>query len=138
MSDASVRRTIRWGSLAGAMAAMLVLAGCGIHADRAALPSGPPASEIRIGLTEWAVAVPDVTAAVGDVVLIVTNTGASSHRLVVEGELGRWSTPLIPPGDTHSLEIRTATGESISLGCDVRGHDAHGPHDALTVAVGAP
>lgn len=115
----------------GMIGAAIVLPGCG--AEPAAPPRGPASSDIRIGLTEWAVSVPSVVAVAGSVGLTVTNAGASRHRLVAEGEGGQWVSPLLDPGEVAEMEILTVAGEVIALGCDVEGHDAHGVAAALRV-----
>lgn len=128
-----------WAVVIGAvLAAMAVVVGCGgQNGEPAAEVSGPPSSEVRIGLTEWSIHTGGATAAPGDVELVVTNAGGTVHDLVVEGERGSWRTPMIDPGGRTTLEIKTAPGETLALDCSVPGHHENGMHGTLKVAAGA-
>ncbi|GGH48013.1 cytochrome c-type biogenesis protein CcmH [Microbacterium album] len=95
--------------------------------------SAPDRSELRVGLIEWAVEVDADSVRAGEVTVVVTNAGASAHRLVVEGVAGHWETPLLHPGESHELTIRTEEGETLTMGCSVRGHEAHGPRELVRV-----
>lgn len=137
--DARAGMLSRRGALTAMLTGLggvLALSACG--PGDAAPPSGSATDDLRIGLTEWAVSVPQAVAVPGTATLTVTNAGASRHRLVVEGTQGRWRSPLLGPGDRAVLRVRTAPGEVLALGCDVEGHGAHAVVPALRVADGEP
>jgi hypothetical protein len=126
-----------------------LLAGCAAGADedaalqgQAAAPSsgaaGPGASAsdaeaVRVGLTEWSIAVAVPSVEPGKVTLLVTNAGGTEHDLFVEGRLGRWHTPDLDPGERTELTIRTKPGEQLRLWCSLPGHEAQGMHTVLPV-----
>lgn len=113
--------------LALSAAAGVLVAGCGVS-DEVVGPLGEPASEVAIGLTEWALVTGADGPAPGNVTVDVTNSGATAHDLVVEGEHGRWQTPVLAAGETHTLEIVVAAGEVLHLECTVPGHHSQGMH----------
>jgi hypothetical protein len=120
-------------SILGALVLATLLSGCGGSNDSTPVHS-PPSDEIRIGLTEWAIANGNAQAAPGDVRLLVTNTGATRHDLVVTGEYGTWATPYLHPGEQHELHIRVAGGEELALTCSLTGHHTQGMHANLPAA----
>lgn len=111
----------------------LLLVGCASPGVDAA--PGAPSAEVRIGLTEWTIVVaPDALAEVGEVELVITNTGGTRHDLVVTGAHGRWESPTLDPGERHVLPVTTASGETLALVCTLPGHRRHGMHATLPVA----
>jgi streptogramin lyase len=124
-------RPVRAAASVALAASFVALAGC------APTPVAPAptawSEEVPIGLTEWAVAVGGVHPAPGDVAFVVTNTGATTHDLIVRGDLGTWATPVLDPGERYVLRIRTAAGETLDLVCSLVGHEAQGMHTTLRV-----
>jgi hypothetical protein len=123
------------GVAAGALTVVLLLGGVGC-AGSPAPERGvvEAADQLRVGLTEWSVETGPAVAAVGHVTLVVTNTGATAHDLVVHGTRGTWRTPVLAPGERADVAIETAAGESLHLECTVTGHHAQGMHAELRVA----
>lgn len=121
--------------LAGLSALLVAVAltGCGAQADEPTV-TGPPRAEIRVGLTEWTIETGHAEASAGTVQLTVTNTGATTHDLVVVGALGKWATPLLASGESAGLTISTEPGEQLHLDCSVTGHHDQGMHTTLPVA----
>ena len=117
-------------------AAILLTPGCAATEQHAPSSSTDIAAVdvLRVGVLEWSVETDASSVVAGTVTMVVTNTGASRHRILVDGQLGRWETPLLDPGATHELEIRTSAGEILVIGCTVTGHDAHAPTDLIQVA----
>jgi hypothetical protein len=114
------------------LAATLLITGCACTPSTDATAQGA-ASEIRVGLTEWAIQTGDVLAAPGELTMVVTNTGATRHDLVVDGRAGTWRTPMLDPGERHHLTVRAEAGEQLRLTCTVTGHHAQGMHAELPV-----
>ncbi|WP_146252068.1 hypothetical protein [Xylanimonas oleitrophica] len=106
----------------------------GSHRGSTGTPAGEPASALRVGLTEWSIETGGAVAAAGDVTVVVTNTGATGHDVVVRGRLGDWGTPVLAPGEEHELRIQTEAGETLELVCTVTGHHAAGMTAELRVA----
>ncbi len=134
-------RVRAWRSWAApAAAAVLLLAGCssGAPDERGSAAGDTPSQrQVRVGLTEWTVVVGAAAVVPGRVRLVVTNTGATEHDLVVRGRAGQWRTPVLDPGDQAALAIRTEAGEQLALWCDEPGHRAQGMHTTLPVAPGS-
>lgn len=120
-------------SVPGALVLAAMLSGCDGSNDTTPVHS-PPSEEIRIGLTEWTIETGNAQAAPGDVRLLVTNTGATRHDLVVTGEHGTWATPYLRPGEQHEMDIHVAGGEELALTCSLTGHHAQGMHTNLPAA----
>jgi plastocyanin len=115
------------------LAAVLALGGCaGQPGD--ARDDGPVTDHVRIGLTEWTVETGGVRASAGEVTLVVTNTGATGHDVVVHGSEGTWGTPVLEPGESHEVVVETVPGEVLDLVCTVTGHRAAGMSTTLAVA----
>ncbi|MGI5187225.1 hypothetical protein ACQEVI_03670 [Promicromonospora sp. CA-289599] len=124
------------GARTVAVLAIALATGCTVIDDGEPTPgvSGIVTSTLRVGLTEWSIetsgAVPDA----GDLTVLVTNTGATGHDLVVHGEHGTWQTPVLAAGERHELAITTEPGETLELTCSVSGHHAAGMSAQLDVA----
>lgn len=103
-----------------------------------ATPTGPTTApedhEIRVGLTEWSIEIAEDLFPAGTFRLVVTNTGATGHDLVVRGRGGVWGTPVIPPGQSAELEITAVAGETLEALCTVTGHHSAGMHRLVEVA----
>jgi hypothetical protein len=113
--------------------AVVALGAC---AGGAPLPAaGPPATEQRVGLTEWEVVTEGRPLRAGEVRLVVTNAGAAPHDLAVRvGTEARAATPVLDPGQVHELAFSAVAGERVELWCTLTGHHAAGMHLVVDVA----
>lgn len=109
-------------------------AGCAAEPARTAAVTSAPSERIAVGLTEWAVVVA-APALPGDVLLVVTNTGAATHDLVVTGDLGEWATPHLAPGERYELAVQAQAGETLRLDCTLIGHHEQGMWTTLRVTL---
>lgn len=98
-----------------------------------AAPARPPSRAVRVGLSEWTVALSAPLAA-GQVVLTVTNAGTVAHDLAVTGARVDAQTPVLPPGGRATLRIAAAPGQRLRLRCMITGHAAAGMDRTVTVA----
>jgi plastocyanin len=96
--------------------------------------SGVVTSTLRVGLTEWSIETGGAVPAAGELTVLVTNTGATGHDLVVHGEQGTWQTPVLAAGERHELTVTAVPGETLELVCSVSGHHAAGMSAELDVA----
>lgn len=111
----------------------LLLAGC------AAAPSAvttDAANGIRVGLTEWQIALAPAAALPGEITLDVTNAGSAAHDLRVDGAAEPAGLPLLQPGDSATLIVRVAPGKALTLWCSVPGHRDFGMEARLPVTAG--
>jgi hypothetical protein len=118
------------------LAAVLVLGGCASGARTTApVPSGPPASELRVGLLEYRLALSAGTLAPGPVTAVVTNAGSSGHDLRFrQGGKVLGATEVLSPGGQEVLRVEVAAGAPVELDCTVSGHAEAGMHATLSVA----
>lgn len=118
--------------------AIVLIPGCAAADHQQRTPSASVSVDavdvLRVGVLEWSVEADASSVIAGTVTVMVTNTGASRHRILIDGALGEWETPLLDPGATHELEIQTSAGEILVIGCTVTGHDAHAPTELIHVA----
>lgn len=130
------RRTAR--AVLAALAALLTVLATACAGSTEGSPdpamSGVVTSTLRVGLTEWSIETGGAVPAAGELVVVVTNTGATGHDLVVHGERGTWQTPLLAAGERHELTVTTVAGETLELLCGVSGHHAAGMSAELGVA----
>ncbi|GAA1146090.1 cupredoxin domain-containing protein [Nesterenkonia lutea] len=105
----------------------------GTASASAAATSAPATSELLLGLTEWSVETGGITVLAGPVDVRVTNTGGTSHDVVIHGEQGSWATPALDPGETYEMEIFAVEGEELHLVCTLTGHEAQGMHTRIPV-----
>ena len=115
---------------------LLALPGCG-GGSVVAPPSGPPATELRIGMIDYRFQLSAATLQPGVVTVVATNAGSSEHDVVLtEGgtQLGR--SDVLPPGGQQTFSVQVSAGGPVRLVCSVPGHDAAGMH--AQVAVAAP
>lgn len=132
-----MRRTTTAAVPAALLATATVLAaGCTTSEGTAPAPgmSGVMTSTLRVGLTEWSIETGGAVPTAGDLTVVVTNTGATGHDLVVHGEHGTWQTPVLAAGERHELDITAEPGETLELICSVSGHHAAGMSAELDVA----
>ncbi|CCG03951.1 copper-binding protein [Blastococcus saxobsidens] len=119
-----------------AAAALLLIAACGA-ADPEPAPAGPPVSELRVGMQEYAFVLSAGTLAVGPVSVVVTNAGSAAHDVVLRQdgrELAR--SEVLSPGGRQVLDVRVEPGTPVHLECTLTGHSPAGMHATLRVAGG--
>lgn len=93
-----------------------------------------PASNVRVGLTEWSVDSSSPLLAPGRVSLTVTNAGTTGHDFVLEGAGTRVHTPVLQPGERMTLSVRLPPGARLRTACTVPGHASAGMRGTLQVA----
>lgn len=118
-----------------ALVVVLVLTGCGSGARSSApVPSGPPTSDLRVGLLEYRLALSAGTLRSGTIVVTATNAGSSGHDLRLrQGDRVLANTAVLSPGGSEVLRVDVLAGEPVRLDCTVGGHAQAGMH--ATVAV---
>jgi plastocyanin len=115
---------------------LLGLPGCS-GGSVVAPPSGPPATELRIGMIDYRFQLSSAAVRPGTVTVVATNAGSSEHDVVLtEGgaQIGR--SDVLPPGGQQTFEVKVAPGGPVHLVCSVPGHDAAGMHAEVAVAEG--
>jgi uncharacterized cupredoxin-like copper-binding protein len=115
---------------------VLVLSGCGSGAGTtAAAPSGPPVSELRVGLLEYRLALSAGTLRAGLVTAMVTNAGSTAHDVRFrQGDRVLGATEVLAPGGRQVLRVEVAPDVPVELDCTVTGHVEAGMHSTLSVA----
>lgn len=111
-----------------------LLSACGAS-DPAPAPAGPPVSELRIGMQEYALQLSAGELAPGPVTVVVTNAGGAAHDVVLsqdDDEIGR--TDVLSPGERQTVEVEVSPGTPVHLVCTLTGHSAAGMHASLDVA----
>ena len=114
---------------------LLVLTGCGGAETSAPVPTGPPVSELRIGLLEYRLALSADALQSGTVTATVTNAGSTGHdvRLRQNGKV-IGNTEVLSPGGKQTLRVDVAPGVPVELDCTVGGHADAGMRTVLAVA----
>ena len=92
-----------------------------------------PAHAIRVGLSEWTIALAPTVARAGRITLTVTNAGGTGHDLVVAGRDGSWATKELQPGQRTRLVVHGRAGERLHLWCSIPGHRLQGMDTHLPV-----
>jgi hypothetical protein len=92
-----------------------------------------PAHTVRVGLSEWTIALAPTVARAGRITLTVTNAGGTGHDLVVAGRDGSWATKELEPGQRTTLVVRGRAGERLHLWCSIPGHRLQGMDTHLPV-----
>jgi plastocyanin len=121
---------------AGVLAVLVtsVLAGCA-GGSVVAPPTGPPATELRIGLLDYRFQLSAATLAPGSVTVVATNAGGTAHDAVfAQGGHRLGGSRVLAPGETETFSITVAAGSPVHLECSLPGHDAAGMHATLAVA----
>ena len=95
--------------------------------------SARPARAIRVGLSEWTIALAPTVARAGRINLTITNAGGTGHDLVVAGRDGSWATKELAPGQKTTLVVRGRAGERLHLWCSIPGHRLQGMDTHLPV-----
>lgn len=116
----------------------LALTGCSAAGPGAG--SAPASATLRVGLVEWRIVTSSSAVLGGLDRFTVTNAGTTAHDLHVTGPGVHAHTPLLAPGATASLTVPSRGGTTLTLTCEVVGHDAAGMHAtiAVTGSPGAP
>jgi plastocyanin len=115
---------------------LVVLTGCS-GGSVVAPPSGPPATELRLGMIDYRFQLSAATLQPGTVLVVATNAGSSEHDVVLteDGtEIGR--SAVLPPGGQQTFSVQVTVGGPVHLECSVPGHDAAGMHADVAVARG--
>lgn len=118
--------------LAAAAFAATAANGCGAGQPIAA-GTAPPGSTLRVGLVEWRIVTSSRAVTAGGDQITVTNTGTTGHDLHVTGPGVHAHTPTLPPGGTATLTITTRAGTTLTLTCELPGHEAAGMHTTLAL-----
>lgn len=88
---------------------------------------------VKVGESEFKITPTDGTAAAGNVVLAVSNTGQIPHQLEVEGNgLKEQKTAVISPGGSAKLAVKLKPGK-YEWYCPIPGHKQQGMQGTLTV-----
>ena len=121
----------------------LVLGGCAEEQEGAAGAAAPPVgsgggdaahgADLRVGLTEWTIALARRSVHPGPLTLLVTNAGATEHDVVVRGRAGEWHSRELAPGEQQRLGVVARPGETLTLWCAEPGHEAQGMRTTLAV-----
>lgn len=120
--------------------ALLLLAGCG-GGSVVPPPSGPPETELRVGLLDYRFQLSAAALRPGEVTVVATDAGSSEHDVVFSEdgtEIGR--SRILAPGEQQTFVIRVAPGGPVHLECTLPGHAAAGMRATVDVTQtgGAP
>lgn len=118
-------------TLVALVAGGTLVAGC--SATGASTGSAPASAALRVGLVEWRILTSSAALTAGIDRLTVTNAGTTPHDLHVTGPGVQVHTPLLSPGATAVLEVPSRAGTTLTLTCEVTGHEAAGMHTAVAV-----
>jgi hypothetical protein len=102
---------------------VMVTTGCASTSEPV---TGPPTDSIRIGLVEWDITTSSTAAADGVVTFEVTNAGTTTHDLRISDGITEQATPVLAPGETAILSLRTDAGTDLELWCSLPGHRQQG------------
>ena len=109
-------------------------AGCGAGQPGPASGNAAPGQALRVGLVEWRIVTSSRAILPGADRLVVTNAGTVGHDLYVSGAGVRAHTPLLDPGQSVTLPITPAVAGTLTLTCEVPGHEQGGMHTTVAVA----
>ena len=109
-------------------------AGCG-GAGGGSVENGTAAASdsLRVGLVEWGIVTSSTAITAGVDHLTVTNAGTTAHNLYVSGGGVHAHTADLPPGQKATLTITTRVGTTLTLTCEIPGHEDAGMHTTVTV-----
>ena len=113
--------------------ALLAATGCAGGQPGAAVGVAAPGHTLRVGLVEWRVVTSSRAVLTGADRLTVTNTGTVRHDLQVTGPGVNAHTPLLDPGGSATLTISPHVGSTLTLTCEVAGHEEAGMRTTVTV-----
>lgn len=115
---------------------LLTLAGC--SAAGATSGSAPASASLRVGLVEWRILTSGAAVTPGVDRFTVTNTGTTAHDLHVRGPGVHVHTPLLSPGATATVTVHSRADTTLTLTCEVPGHEAAGMRTTVAVAPREP
>jgi plastocyanin len=118
-------------SLAAAVAAVALLAGCGGGGS-----SSQPAGSIMVTLTEFKFDPSTITAPSGKVVFYLVNAGTTSHDLIIRDSSNNRidGSELISAGDTFVFTVNSIPAGTYTYFCDQPGHETSGMKGTLTIS----
>lgn len=91
------------------------------------------ANEVQVGLTEYAINMPEQVPA-GTTRFVVTNNGSVAHNFEIEGQnLKQEFEPNLQPGETREMQVTLEPG-TYTIYCPVDGHRGRGMELTLTVS----
>jgi plastocyanin len=99
-------------------------------------PGAAGGQTIDVTATDFHFGPPAITADAGTVTFKLTNNGAASHALTIEGNGIEESSDTIGPGESTELTVELAEGE-YEIYCPVDGHKDMGMVGTLTVGAGS-
>jgi plastocyanin len=116
-------------TLAAAVAALALLAGCGGSSNP------QPAGSIKVTLTEFKFDPSTISAPSGKVVFYLVNAGTTSHDLIIRDGSGNRvdGSDLMSAGDTLVLTVNSIPAGTYTYFCDQTGHEASGMKGTLTI-----
>lgn len=118
-----------------ALVSLVLASACGDGAAPSAAPSGPPVSELRVGLLEYRLQLSSGRLRAGPVTVVATNAGSTGHDVVLtqDGErLG--GTQVLSPGRKQTVTVTVRPGAPVELECTVAGHAEAGMRTTMVVA----
>ena len=114
--------------------AAALLAGCSSGQSPVTAPSGPPTSDLRVGLLEYSFALSAGSLLPGAVTMTVTNAGSTGHDMrLYQGQELVASVPVLSPGERKELTFDVEPG-FVRVDCSVGGHARAGMVARLAVA----
>lgn len=126
---------MRPGPAAALFATALAVAGCGTGGPAAPVPTGPPTSELRIGLQEYRLQLSASALRPGPGTVTVTNAGSTGHDVRLrQGDRVLGATRVLSPGQREVLTIEVGRTGQVALDCTVSGHAEAGMTASLAVA----
>lgn len=118
-----------------AAALLLPLAALGCGAGPAPTPSGPPTSELRVGLQDFRLQLSAGALRAGPVTVVATNVGSAPHDVVLVQDGQRvGGTQVLSPGGRETVQVQVRAGAPVELECTVAGHAEAGMRTTVTVA----
>lgn len=121
----------------GALLAAVLVAGCSAGTAAAPVPSGPPVSDLRVGLLEYEFALSAGSVRPGPVTVAVTNAGSTGHDVrFYQGEDEIGIVRELAPGEREQVRLDVRSGDPLRLDCTVRGHLQAGMTVRLAVTGG--
>jgi uncharacterized cupredoxin-like copper-binding protein len=80
-----------------------------------------PGGTVAVALSDTVFTFSPVKVPSGDVTFSITNTGTTSHNLDIKGVTGGVG-PVLAPGQTGTITVNLAAGQTYTYVCDVPGH----------------
>jgi uncharacterized cupredoxin-like copper-binding protein len=117
--------------LVSSLVAVAVLAACGGGSG----PSAAPAGSIMVKLTDYKFDPATISASSGKVVFYLTNSGSTTHDLVIRDSSKKKiaGSELVAPGDSNVFTVGNIAAGSYDIYCSQPGHEVNGMVGKLTV-----